>query len=86
MKIKLTNVSNPAAFGAEWVNGSNGNRFQLVNPRGTTRLDFGVRSEGVTEWRTTRVADPSRYGMNRPPRTVIEFLAIADRFVNSDES
>lgn len=86
MRIKLTNVSNPVAFAAEWTAGHNGNRFQLLNPRGTTDLNFAVLSEGATEWRATGVVNPSRFGMDRPPRTVTEFLAIAERYVNPDES
>ena len=84
MKIKLTNVSNTAAFGAEWTTGHNGNRFQLVTPRGTAELFFGVLSEGSTEWRTTRVVDPSRFGMDGPPRTIVDFLDIAEKYVNPD--
>ena len=83
-KIKLTNVSNPAAFGVEWTNGDNGNRFQLANPRGTMTLVFGVLSEGSAEWRTTPVVNPSRLGMNEPPRTVLVFLDIANRYVNPE--
>lgn len=85
-RIKLTDVSNPAAFGVEYANGGNGNRFRLTNPRGTTELDFSVLSEGSTEWRTTRVVNPARFGMEKPPRTALAFLDIADRYVNPPDS
>lgn len=81
-KINLKNVSNAEAFGVEWTNGSNGNRFMLVNVRGTLELLFSVRSEHDTKWRTTAVRDPARFGMTRPPPTAAEFLNLADRYVN----
>jgi hypothetical protein len=80
---KLTNVSNPAAFGVEWTAGDNGGstRFQLVNPRGTTTLLFGMRVEGRKSWTTTPVVDPSRFGLYAAPRTFRDFDEIARRYV-----
>lgn len=85
-EYKLTNVSNPAAFGVEWVAGENGNTYQLSNPRGTTALMFGTRHAGKTEWLNTTVTDPSRFGMTSAPRTFKAFSAIAYEYVNGDQS
>lgn len=82
--MNYQNVSNPAAFGAEWAAGDNGNRFQLVNSRGTTSLMFGVQRagrEGPGEWVSTQVIAPERFGLVSPPRTWAEFLAIVRAYV-----
>ena len=81
--MKTTNASTREAFSAEWVRGDNGNRFHLVNPRGTMDLYFGALHEGAETWRDTKIVDPSRWGMDSPPRSVVEFLAIADRYANA---
>jgi len=82
--MNYQNVSNPAAFGAEWAAGDNGNRFQLVNSRGTTSLMFGVLHENSTEWISTQVIEPGRFGLDSPPRTWAEFLAIVRRYVEDE--
>lgn len=83
MTVKLANVSNPAAFGVEWVAGETGNTYQLVNPRGLDSLHFGVKRAGSDRWVTTRVVDPSRFGMTEAPKTFKAFLAIAEAYVNA---
>lgn len=76
--MKLTNVSNPAAFGVEWA-GESGTRYQLANARGSAVLMFGAkRAHG--EWVSTPVTAPERFGMRRPPESMAEFLAIAEAF------
>ncbi len=44
VSISYVNVSNPAAFGVEWI--TEGNRYTLVNPRATAALWFGVKRDG----------------------------------------
>jgi hypothetical protein len=83
MTVTFTNHSNPAAFGVEWTSEESGTRFQLVNPRGTTSLLFGMRAEGNDRWTTTRVVEPSRFGMTTPPRTFAHFREIATAYVES---
>jgi hypothetical protein len=80
-RIRLQNVSNPAAFGVEWVSGENGNRFQLVNIRGTRSLMFGMSSDG-RPWTTTPVVNPERFGMSEPPKRFAEFLKVATSYVS----
>lgn len=82
----LTNVSNPAAFGVEWVAGETGNTYQLVNIRGTMTLTMAVQHAGSTTWHRNDVVDPSRFGMESPPRTFKAFRAIANAYVNGDQS
>lgn len=82
MAVELTNVSNPAAFGVEWAN-DGGGRCQLTASRGSTVLMLGFRPAGASQWTTTRVESPARFGFDpsHPPRTWAEFLRIAQRFV-----
>jgi hypothetical protein len=79
MAIKLTNVSNPAAFGVEWA-GESGKRYQLVNPRGTASLMMGAERHDGNGWANTPVSDPERFGMTSAPRTFAEFRRIAEAF------
>ncbi len=44
VNVSYVNVSNPAAFGVQWI--AEGNRYTLVNPRGTAALWFGVKRDG----------------------------------------
>lgn len=81
--IRFQNVSNPAAFGVEWTSEESGTRFQLVNPRDTMSLAFGMRRAGNDRWSTTVVVDPSRFGMTAPPRTFAQFREIATAYVES---
>lgn len=81
MAIKLVNVSCPAAFGVEWVNGDSGNRYQLMNLRSTTHLMFGVRLADRAEWMTSSVIAPERFGMDSPPKSFRAFEVIARRYV-----
>lgn len=75
--LAITNVSNPAAFGAQWTIG--GSNYQLVNLRGTASLLFGMRaSDG--DWTTTPVAAPERF-MTTAPRTYAEFRRAVEQFV-----
>lgn len=83
MSIKLINVSNPAAFGVEWVAGETGNRYQLCTSRGTATLTFGVRHADSDRWMTQTVMAPERFGMTSAPKTFAAFLAIAEAYVNA---
>jgi len=80
--VKLTNVSNPAAFAVEWTAEESGNRYQLVNPRDSDTLWFGMWQEDQKRWATTTVVAPSRFGMDRPPKSSRTFFAIANTYVN----
>lgn len=81
MAVQFSNISNPTAWGVEWVGGEEGrNSFQLVNPRGTTGLWFGVRPKGESKWLTTEVVLPERF-MVSAPRTYREFVDVARRYV-----
>lgn len=84
-KPDYQNVSNLAAFGVQWSAGENGNEMQLVNLRGTTGLLFSMRNqrEGRSNWSTTSVVDPSRFGLNTPPRNYKEFLAVARSYIEA---
>lgn len=81
--VKLVNVSNPAVYGVEWAAGDAQNRYQLVNLRGTASLLFGVW-DGQT-WMTTRVVDPSRFGLTHPCKSFREFEAVAQVYVSGGE-
>jgi hypothetical protein len=81
--VKLTNVSNPAVFAVEWTAEESGNRYQLVNPRDSETLLFGMwREDEQQRWATTPVVAPSRFGMDGPPKSFRTFLAIANTYVN----
>lgn len=79
--VRLTNVSNPVAFVVEWIAGESGNRYQLVNPRGSVTLWFGMWREDENRWATATVVDPSRFGMTQPPTSFRAFLAVANSYV-----
>ncbi|MCG8926634.1 hypothetical protein [Lentzea sp. CC55] len=70
------NVSNPAAFGVEWTAGNHGSRYQLVNPKGTSSLLFGVMVSGSKTWSTTPVIAPDRF-LRATPETFGDFLEAA---------
>ncbi|OLF08552.1 hypothetical protein [Actinophytocola xanthii] len=81
--VTVTNMSTPASFGVEWRAGDHGTRFQLANPRGTRTLLFGAKPDGASQWITTTVVDPSRFGLNTPPRTFAQFRRIVDAYINA---
>lgn len=83
MEVKYQNMTTPASFGVEWTAGDNGSRFQLANPRGTTGLLFGVLTEGKTEWSTTSVVEPSRFGLTDAPKTFAEFMKVVRAYVEA---
>lgn len=80
--VTLTNVSNPAAFAVEWTAEESGNRYNLVNPRDSATLWFGMWRNDEERWATAQVVAPSRFGMDRPPKSFRAFLAIANTYVN----
>jgi hypothetical protein len=81
MTIHYVNMSTPASFGVEWSNGDNGSRFQLANPRGTGSLIFGVKPAGQDRWITTTVIDPSRFGMDKAPKSYAAFMTTVRKYV-----
>ncbi len=81
---KFSNVSNPAAFGAEWSDGES--RYQLCVSRGTSTLVMGFWNEGQRRWFNTAVAAPERFGMNAPPKSWREFAAVVTSFIATGTS
>ncbi len=79
VSISYVNVSNPAAFGVEWI--TEGNRYTLVNPRGTAALWFGVKRDG--RWSHINVIDPSRFGLTDPPTSFPAFMAVVRAYVQA---
>jgi len=84
-EFKITDVSNIAAYGAEWTS-EDGYRYQLVSARGSHEMTFGGKSPDSAVWHHYgAVVNPARFGFNGPCRTTREFLAIARNFANSSE-
>lgn len=81
--VQLTDVSNLAAFAVEWTAGESGNRYQLVNPRDSMTLWFGMWRDDEKRWATATVVDPSRFGMTQPPTSFRAFLTVANSYVNA---
>jgi len=79
--MDIRNVSNPAAYGAEWAT-SGGARYQLVNAVGSTQLTMGVLPAGQTTWHNTPVVNPDRFGP-LPCTSPREMIAIARKFLES---
>ena len=77
---RFANVSNPAAFGAEWTDGES--RYQLCTPRGTASLIMGFWNAEQGRWYNTSVAAPERFGMAGAPRNWREFSAIVTAFID----
>ena len=84
MTTGISNVSNAAAFGVEWTSDS-ATTYQLVLAHGGTTLVLGSRRPGATEWITTVVVDPQRFGLTTPPKSFAKFKDIALRFINGAE-
>jgi hypothetical protein len=79
----IRNVSNLAAFGAEWTD-SDGTTWQLANWRGTSTLTLSSKKADDAQWNHYGpVEDPRRFGMVDAPRTRAAFMRIAQAFVNS---
>jgi len=78
---RITNVSNPAAFGAEWNDGES--RYQLCVSRGTATLIMGHWSAEQGRWFNTPVASPERFGMTRAPKSWREFARIVEAFITA---
>jgi hypothetical protein len=78
----IRNVSNPAAFGAEWE--ADGTTFQLVNSRHTTSLMFSMKRADGAGWTFPHpVVRPERFGMNGILTSPAQFLAVARAFVDA---
>jgi hypothetical protein len=85
-KVRFAGFSLSAAFGVEWNVGASGTRYQLVNPRGTTTLFFGLMVQGAEQWSTTPVIAPERFGMHTPPHGLAGFRKIAEAYVDASSS
>ena len=78
--VKIANVSNPAAWGAE-VTTDDGTRMQFAQPRGTATVLFAIHSNG--EWCPARPVDvPARFGPHEF-RKWAEVRSWVDAFVNA---
>lgn len=84
VRTVVINVSNPAAFGAEWEH--EGILWQLVNSRGTGELLLGVKRYHEDKWQIIRV---SSYAAARflpdIPTKYTTFLAGVRRFIDGIE-
>lgn len=84
--VRLSNVSNVAAFGVEWE--QDGTTFQLVNGRGSCHLFMGMRPAKSDWWSDPiPVFRPDRFGFDiyAPPLTYPEFHKVALRFVTAEQ-
>lgn len=79
-EIQYRNMSTPASFGVEWKANNGTHSHQLVNIRGTTSLDYGIKAPATREWSTTRVVDPERFGLTQPPKDYTEFMTVVRQF------
>ena len=80
--ITYYNMSNPAAFGAEWQ--VNGNRYQMTMLRDTPGLVFGVLPAGQSGWLTQSVYAPERFTQGKPVKSYAEFLTVVRRYVEEE--
>lgn len=82
---QITNVSNPAAIGMQWVEPESKSDFQLVFHRiGTNTVWMGYRKAGGKLWSTFAVVDPDRFGDF--PRTEREALEYTRKFIEAENS
>lgn len=84
MAVKVSNVSNIAAFGAEWA-GDAGTVYQLVNARGSSVLTMGAKPAATGVWQHMTVTSPERFGFTGPCKSAGELLKVAERFITSSE-
>ena len=80
---RVTNVSNPAAWGAEWT-AESGTRFQLVSARGTTTVRLGMKTPTAVRWSTTEVSRPERFG-ELPVANFRAWTALVNAFVAGED-
>ncbi len=83
--VKVTNVSNIAAFGAQWA-GDGGTVYQLVNARGSSVLTMGAKPATTGVWQHMTVTSPERFGFTGPCKSAGELVRIAERFVAGEQS
>ena len=78
----LLNISNHAGFGVEWMMpDTGGTTMQLMNPRGTSYLLFGLRTPSSVDWLTVSVITPQRFGLRAPATNFDEFMPVAHTFI-----
>jgi hypothetical protein len=86
--FEVTNVSNPAALGAQWevpdpVTRGAVTTFQLSAGRGSRVLMFGIKRAG-RGWLNMPVSSPERFGMTRAPQSWKEFARIVEAYMTAD--
>ena len=79
------NISNPAAFGWQWVEPDSSTEFQLVYPRDTGTLYLGMRRKAASAWDTVTVTNPQRFLMGGHPTTVKAWRVVVDRWFAAAE-
>lgn len=79
-EIVVKDVSNTAAYAAEWTLG--GMVFQLATVVGSPRLKIAYKPVGMKNWASCGdLADARMFGWTGPIRNTSELLAIAVRVV-----
>lgn len=81
VRPRLTNVSNLAAYGVEYIIPGSTTVVQLVNLRDTAGLVMGMKDDSG-RWFMDRVSNPERF-LDSPPRSYKEFLIVVDRWFDA---
>lgn len=71
----MKDISDKRSFGVQW-SPTYGLKFQLINPKGTTTLQFHSNRAGYDI-----VEAPSRFGLNFPPQSYDDFLKVAIQYM-----
>jgi hypothetical protein len=71
----MKDISDRRSFGVQW-SPTYGLKFQLINPKGTTNLQFHSNRAGYDT-----VEAPSRFGLNSPPQSYDDFLKVAAQYM-----
>lgn len=78
--MRIINVSNPAAFGAEWTQG--GSTYQAVNSLGSNNVFLYLkRADGTWYPWGGALANPERFGWTGPAATWAQFRDFVTAFV-----
>lgn len=77
----LSNVSNSAAYGVEWV--IDGARMQLTCARGGEGLTLAIQTHAGSEWLVSEVESPERFGA--PVTGPRELRHVAARLIEAAE-
>jgi hypothetical protein len=74
-EVTMKDISDRRSFGVQW-SPTYGLKFQLINPKGTTNLQFHSSRAGYDT-----VEAPSRFGLNSPPQSYDDFLRVAAQYM-----